>query len=406
MGLTLAQIDRLLTDWQQKVDAANQNLIDLYDLPTYQRLSGMGNPPSNVVGITQSRSSAALTAIDRLFEDIELLNQPIALARKLRRELPTFFVTEQDLQAIELLLTGQSIQISTTHTPLSQRGLLSSSQQISTVSLDALLDSMMANFAIARDTLVAIDTAWIELESQLIAAHQALLELRQLAHKLQVGVPTSLVIAETKFTNLQLQIDRDPLGVNATFTQDLLPLIEQSRSELVTLDRYRQQLVTDLSMARQALDRLERINREARDLNTETQARIEHDFPMGIPLPNAEITELELWLGRLTAKFATGTIAPVRVGLTNWLDRIQADTIVAESALAANRLPLDTRQELRGRLDALTAKALAKGKVENPLLTDLAVRARQVLYSSPTDLTVAIDLVREYERGLNQQLTC
>ncbi len=35
MGLTLAQIDRLLVDWQQKGDAANQNLLDLYDLCAY-----------------------------------------------------------------------------------------------------------------------------------------------------------------------------------------------------------------------------------------------------------------------------------------------------------------------------------------------------------------------------------
>jgi hypothetical protein len=406
MGLTLAQIDRLLTDWQQKVDAANQNLIDLYDLPAYQRLSGRGNPPSNVIGMTQHRSSVALTAIDRLFEDIELLNQPIALARKLHRELPNFFVTEQDLQAIERLLMGQSIQLSATHTPLAKRDLLSSSQQTLTISPAALLDSMMANFAVARDTLLAIDTAWIELESKLITAHQALIELQELAHKLQVGVPTSLVVAETKFTDLQLEIDRDPLGVNDTFTQDLLPLIEHGRSELVTFDRHRQQLIADFMTARQALDRLKHINREASDFYTETQAKIRHNFPIGIPLPDAEITELELWLERLSAKFVTGTIAPVRVGLTNWLDRIQAGTITAASALAANRLPLDTKQELRGRLDALCAKALAKGKVENPLLTDLAARARQVLYSSPTDLTVAIDLVREYERGLNQQLTC
>ena len=406
MGLTLAQLDRLLADWQQKVDAANQNLIDLSDLPAYQRLSGMGNPPTNVVGITQQRSSAALTAIDRLFEDVELLNQPIALARKLRRELPTFFVNEFELQAIASLLVGQSIQLSAIHTPLSQRDLLSSSQQTSAISPDALLTSMMANFAIARDTFVAIDTAWMELESKLIATHQELIALQQLAQRLQVGVPASLVVAETKFTALQSQIDRDPLGVNDTFTQALLPSIEHSRSELVTLDRYRQQLVSDFMRARQALDNLNRINREAIDFYNETRSKIDRNFPISILLPTNEIAEFERWLERLSAKFALGTIAPVRVGLTNWLDRVRASTSLAESALIANRLPLDTRQELRGRLDALTAKAIAKGKVENPLLTDLAARARQVLYSSPTDLSMAIDLVREYEQGLNQQLTC
>ena len=406
MGLALAQIDRLLTDWQQKIDAANQNLIDLYDLPAYQRLSGMGNPPSNVTGTTQQRSSAALTAIDRLFEDIELLNQPIILARNLRQELPNFFVDEHDLQEINRLLMGQSIQLSSIQTPLAQRDLLSSSQQILAISPDELLDRMMADFTIARDTLVAIETAWTQLEAKLIGTHQSLIELQQLARDLQVGRSESLVAAETKFTDLQLQIDRDPLGVNDTFTQDLLPLIERSRSELVALDRHRQQLATDFATARQYLDRLNRLNRDTIDFATEARSKIQHGLPLSEPIPAADLSELALWLERLSAKFAVGIIAPVRVGLTNWLDRTSAYTSFAEAALATNRRPLDTRQELRGRLDALAAKALAKGKVEDPLLTDLALRARQVLYTSPTDLTLAIDLVREYERGLNQRLTC
>ena len=100
-------------------------------------------------------------------------------------------------------------------------------------------------------------------------------------------------------------------------------------------------------------------------------------------------------------KFGAGTISPVRIGLTNWLDRVQSHTIDAQSRLAANRLPLDTRQELRGRLDALTAKALAKRQVEDPILADLAMQSRQILFTSPTDLDLATELVRSYEQRLN-----
>jgi hypothetical protein len=406
MGLTLAQIDRLLTDWQQKGDAANQNLLDLYDLPAYQRLNGMGNPPSNVIGITQQRSSAALTAIDRLFEDLELLNQTLDRARKLRRELPSFFVTDTNLQEIELLFTGQSIQLPCIQTPLAQRGLLSSNQQPQAISPTALLDKMMANFAIARDTFLAIETAWTELESKLITTHQSLIELQQLALQLQVGVPASLVIAETNFTNLQSQIDRDPLAVNCTFTQDLTPLINNTRRELETLAQQRQQLQADFATAPQSLQQLRQLNQDSIAAYTESQSKIRHNLPTISPLPVEELVELERWLERLAAKFGTGIIPPVRVGLTNWLHKIQAYTMAAGSALVANRLPLDTRQELRGRLDALTAKALAKGKAEDPVLTDLATQARQVLYTSPTDLNLAIDLVRKYEQGLNQRLAC
>jgi hypothetical protein len=401
MSLTLAQIDRLLTDWQQKASAVNQNLLDLYDLPGYQRLGGMGNPPSNVAGITQQQASTALTAIDRLFEDVELLNQTLDRSRKLRRELPSFFVSDSDLEEIEKLLTGQSIQLSSTQIPLAQRNLLSSNLQVQNISLDRLLDRMIANFTIARDTFISIETAWTELESKLISTHQSLIELKQLAEKLRVAIPASLIIAETNFTNLQIQIDRDPLGVNHLFAQDLTPLINDARREVETLAQQRQQLESDFATAPKYLQKLRQINRDSIEAYTASQVKIIHNLPMLLPFPPEEIIELEQWLTRLVAKFELGIIPPVRVGLTNWLSKVQANQISAESALRTNRLPLDTRQELRGRLDALTAKALAKGKVEDPILTDLAIQARQVLYASPTDLNLATDLVRSYEQRLN-----
>jgi hypothetical protein len=406
MGQTLAQLDRLLTDWQQKAGAANQNLLDLYDLPAYQRLIGMGNPPSNVTGITQQQVSIALTAIDRLFEDLELLNQPIELARRLRRELPVLFVSDSKLQEIEQLLTGKSIQLPTIQTPLAQRNLLSADRQSQSISLKTLLDRMIPAFTIARDTFMAVETAWTELESKLITTHQSLLELQQLARELPVAIPPSLITVQTIFADLQLQIERDPLEVNCTFDREITPLINDTRRELATLAQQRQQLQSDLAIAPQSLQELKQLNQDSIAADTESQAKISHSLPTIPPLPTEELIELERWLERLVAKFESGIIPPVRVGLTNWLNKVRAYTISARSALVANRLPVDTRQELRGRLDALTAKALAKGKAEDPILTDLAIQARQVLYTSPTDLDLAIDLVQQYEQGLNQRLTC
>jgi predicted nucleic acid-binding Zn-ribbon protein len=401
MGSSIAQIDRLLTEWQQKVDAANQNLLDLSDLPAYQRLSGMGNPPTNVIGTTQQQVSVALTAIDRLFEDLDLLNQTIDRSRKLRRELPSLFVSDSQLQEIEHLLTGKSIQLPSIQTPLAQRGLLSADRQVQAISPSELLDGMTSAFTIARDTFVAVETAWTELESKLITTHQSLIELQQLAQQLQLSVPPSLITAQTNFTNLQLEIDRDPLGINYTFDRDITPFINNTRRELTTLSHQRQQLQAEFATAQQELQELKQIDRDSIAAHTESQAKISHSLPIVSPLPAEELIEMERWLERLVAKFESGTISPVLVGLTNWQHKVRAETISARSALAANRLPLDTRQELRGRLDALTAKALAKGKAEDPILTDLAIQARQVLFTSPIDLNLAIDLVKRYEQGLN-----
>ncbi len=406
MGLTLAQIDRLLLEWQQKGDAANQNLLDLYDLSAYQRLSGVGNPPTNVTGITQQQASTALTAIERLFEYLELFNQQLDRARQFRRELPSLFINDSQLQAIEHLLVGASIELPQIQIPLAQRDLLGASQQDRTIALDELMARMTIAFAIARDTFVAVETAWTELESKLIGTHRSLVELQQLANTLQLAAPPLLVTAQANFANLQLEIDRDPLAVNLAFGRDLTPLINDVRQELETLAHQRQQLQADFATAPQLLAQLTQLNRDSIAAEAESQAKIRHNLPRSAPLPAEELAELERWLARLIAKFESGLIPPVRVGLTNWLAKVRAYTQAAELALVANRSPLDTRQELRGRLDALSAKALAKGKVEDPVLTDLSAQARAVLYASPTDLTLAIELVRKYDRRLQQILTC
>jgi predicted nucleic acid-binding Zn-ribbon protein len=406
MGLNLAQIDLLLKDWQHKVSAANQNLLDLSDLPAYQRVTGTGNPPTNLTGITQQRVSKALTAIDRLFEDMELLSDTIDRAKRLRQQLPSLFISDESLQEIHQILTGKSIQLPTIQTPLAKRDLVSSSQQLQSIAPAELLDRMMSTFTIARDTLVAVDSAWEELEAKLITNHQSLIDLQQLAQKLQVQISPALTAAQTNFTNLQTQIDRDPLGVSNTFDRDLAPLINKTSQELTTLSNQRQWLQTEFVTAKQKLVQLRELNQAAMSAQVESQIRIQHNLPMFPQLPPQDLSEISQWLGRLEISFQAGNISAVHVGLTNWLNKMEAYTHTAQAALTANRRPIDLRDELRGRLDALTAKALAKGRAEDPVLADLAVRARQVLFSSPTALNLATDLVHNYEQRLNQQLAC
>jgi hypothetical protein len=406
MDVTLALVDLLLNEWRQKVDAANQNLLELYDLPAYQRVSGMGNPPTGLAGISQQRVGEALTAIERLFEDLELLNQTIDRARKLRQELPSLFISQERLQEIYHLLTGESIHIQSIHTPLAQRDLLTPNLQVRSISATDLLARMMSAFRLATDTLVAIDSAWMQLESQLVASQQELIALQQLAQQLQVPVSPALSATQANFSKLQMEIDRDPLGVDLTIDRELKPLLSDTRRELESLAQQRQQLQADFATAQRQLQDLRQLNLDAIAAASESQAKIKHDLPIGSIVPDAEIVAMEQWLARLLTTFEADKLVPASVGLKNWSQKICEYLNSARAALAANRLPLATRIELRGRVDALGAKALAKGKAEDSILADLAVQARQILYGSPTDLPAAIDLVKQYELRLNRLLTC
>jgi hypothetical protein len=68
-----------------------------------------------------------------------------------------------------------------------------------------------------------------------------------------------------------------------------------------------------------------------------------------------------------------------------------------------NKAPLDLRQELRGRLDVLQAKALGRGMAENVTLSALAEKAKKLLYSRPTPLNEATNLISQYEKYLNRK---
>ena len=65
--------------------------------------------------------------------------------------------------------------------------------------------------------------------------------------------------------------------------------------------------------------------------------------------------------------------------------------------------PIDARDELRGRLDAYQAMAHRIGMLEDPDAAQRYERAHDVLYTAPTDLVEAAELVRRYQDALSMR---
>jgi uncharacterized protein Yka (UPF0111/DUF47 family) len=79
------------------------------------------------------------------------------------------------------------------------------------------------------------------------------------------------------------------------------------------------------------------------------------------------------------------------------LDRISSDAAAAADATSA---PLARRRELRGRLDAYRAKAIATGRAEDLQLEGLYESALSVLYQAPCDLDEAERALGTYQHSL------
>ncbi|ABW14307.1 conserved hypothetical protein [Parafrankia sp. EAN1pec] len=105
---------------------------------------------------------------------------------------------------------------------------------------------------------------------------------------------------------------------------------------------------------------------------------------------------LRPWLDRLVAAGAAGEWRLVAHGLGAW-HRVARETLAAaEETVTTNSAPLHRRDELRGLLGALRAKAGRLGQLESPHIGELYERAATALRTVPVDLDAAQALVTEF----------
>ena len=398
------QIDQLLADWKTRLDLASQNMLALQGLTIYQRLAGeAGFPKAQLTETTAIQVSAALDAMNQVFQYFDLLLATISRAAALHRQVPRFLGSDQKLQAVEELLIGQSIQLSVVQVPLAQRSLLSAAETTCTVTPDNLLAMMTLTFETARDTILAIDVAWSHLELTLSQVEAEIQALRQQANTLGGNNLTDLRAIQQAIAPLRDRVTTDPLGVKDEFEQQIQPLIERVKDSLNQVLQQHNQIQNGLAIAHTLLQNLTELNQQTHTAYAESLEKVTDHSGLQPSLSADHLDALCQWLSRLETRFAEGLVSPIQVGLENWTAKVKAAIEIEQCAVTANRRPLETRRELRGRLEALKAKALARGRAEDPILADLSAQAKQILYTRPTDLTKAIELVTQYERHMNNR---
>lgn len=393
------EIDQLIAHWKNKVNIAGQNLLDLQELPTYQRLCGsFGYPTIKLTGITATRVTPALEAMNDLFQHFDLLVQTVDKAIKLRQQLPRFLGT-QKVNEITQILTGASIELPVLQTPLAQRKLLSG-VETNKIAPAELLQVMENAYLLARDVVTAVDDAWTNLDVILADAEVEIRSLQNLAASLNQAASSELIQAEKAIACLRRSIEEDPLGTTEVMQQIQL-LLKGIKATLEQALLIRNQIRDKFATAHNLLQQLKEIHLKSVAAFAECPEKVLDHSILLPPLKDEQIEALRQWLHKLETKLAEGLVNPIMVGLDNWTFKAREYIASEEQAYAVNNAPLQTRRELRGRLDALQAKALARRLIEDSTLTEIALQAKQLLYTRPTPLNQAAELVCQYEKRLN-----
>jgi hypothetical protein len=350
-------------------------------------------------GVTRERRADVLDGFVRLWSLYETYRSAVQRVNAImdRRSRPT----RADLHELEELLTGATVVLP------NPDGLLPCPQ----VTLDALVAEIHAVYGRVHEVVTAVDRVWAELGRRFDRCDALLREAQTLATDL--GLSADQDQAAVVLTQLVDRLDRvrridltDPLrrwvgdAVDVADADQLVSGCERVHAELQALGELRQHARLRLEGIAATLTGVRRLAQEISAERRRVSAKI-HVVPgpdqvaqPADPLGHRLTAVVELY--RRSGWQRLATELPV-------LEReVSAALARAQDELAKASQPLRERGELRGRLSAYRAKADRLGRMEDLALAQCYLRARDLLWRAPCDLTLAAAAVAEYQDAVNK----
>ena len=386
-----ATADRTLSALRDTVATMSANLMDLENDVTRTRLD-----QAPLAGTTAARWAEARGDLASLWQWYAQLNETMERANELRgaKARPD----SGTLQQLDWLLNGPSIELSSATVPLTERGLLGPSETTMRCAPPQLLDLMRAAFDHVIGTISACAQRWTALDPKLAALGEQIAEAQRLAGTVGDGPMPELDRAKAEVEKIAAGAMSDPLGVSDGAVDRAAATVGSVDNELRRLVDLKDQLPTRLTTAHRQLSDLAGVTAASAAARTEALTKIARPTVVD-PGPAAGALEAEL--ARVETLAAHGDWRAAATLLTQWTTRCRDALGEANRALVANQAPLAARDELRGRLDAYRAKAYRLGRLEDQALAGMYARAQAALFTAPTDLAAADELVRRYQQALS-----
>jgi hypothetical protein len=287
--------------------------------------------------------------------------------------------------------------VSNQQIPLAERGLFGPAETTVHCSANQLLVRMSESFDHVKEVVAAAAQAWNSLLPRLQTGQTELAAADRLAASLHEEHVPELDALRAQLDAIGERLATDPLSIQPGTADQVITGLIAARRDLEELAGLRDNLTARLDQASGLWAELQRTVEVARDAHAEAQVKIASPAIPSAPLLDPEFGR---HLDRVRALAARSEWRAARRELNEWSHTATSLLANARRVAAACRLPIDQRNELRGRLDAYRAKANRLGLLEDSRLYELYDRAHRELYSAPTNLTTAQELVRRYQQGL------
>ena len=374
-----------LAQLHEAAERISANLVELEIDSSRQLLEA-----STLTGESAVRWSAASDELTELWRRKALLEGLLARAEKLRGS--------RHADELRSLLEGPSIELASTDVPLAERRLLGSAQAEQRCSPDQLLAGMSSSFDEVKTVVARIGGAWETLIPKLDVARAQLQESVRVAGDLGEGEPPELEAASRTLAELSASVTSDPLSVAPSEIDAAIGSLNAIHHELEASAALRREFDARMLAVRELLERLRAALGEWQAAHTEVLRKIVAPTVPAAPdrgrQSGAELGEIE----RLAEQ---GAWRDAQRRLEQWTARTNDAVAQAARGLAANRAPIEARNQFRALLGAYQVKAKRLGVLEDPEVAEIFTQAEQELYTAPTDLSLAAQLVQRYQQAIS-----
>lgn len=376
-----------LKEFHLLAERISANLVDLELDASRQLLDA-----SALAGRSAERWSEAKTAVAELWRRRGLLEALLERADKLGSPLRT-----GELRA---LLDGASIELTSGDVPLAQRQLLGGVRTEERCTPEQLLSDMSTAFEVVKAAIATIAGAWERLRPQLESVRMLLAETVGLAAELNGVRPPELERAARALERLGETVTADPLAASSGEIDSLRETIQLIRDDLAASVALKHGFEGHMLAARQLIGRLQAAGAESREAREELLLKI---AAPAVPAPAAgNDARLEAELTAIANRAGDGDWRGARRALDVLTARAQTLLAEAHRSRDASRAPIEARNQFRALLEAYRIKAARLGRAEDPGLTRIFAQAERMLYTAPTDLALAAQLVRSYQEALSE----
>ena len=377
--MTIDGVDLRIRSLSRDVEESAEGLLALELDPTRQLLE-----KSILTGGTAAAWASTSSALIQAWEEQAALEDHLHRVRKLRGNRTR--VGRDRLRELEELVDGRVFAAP------GSAGVRRSAAE--------LLISSAAAVEEARRFVARVAEVWDAVVPRLTTANATLRACADLCDELDATPGDYLTETRTELARVTAGVAADPLATTPESVDALEAAVVAARARVEGLRDFRADSEGRLDRARDLFAAVRHADADARAAHAAALEKIAGpEVPAPAPLPADLATELD----DAVSLVRSGAWAQAEEAVDRWHARATGVHDAARQVEAANVAPIAFRDELRRRLEAYRSKASHLRLLEEPELAAVHARAQRVLYTAPTDLGEAADLVRRYQAGLSSR---